>query len=65
MEQERLNQQDGSSFNSASQPTLDERIIAAALKRNPKRVELQTNEEGYVIIDKDLHPDLYDWAVNG
>ena len=51
------------------QPTvelsLDEQIIAAALKRNPKRVTLPTNENGHVIIDKEKHPDIYDWAVNG
>jgi len=40
--------------------TLDEQIITAALKRNPKRVTLQTDENGNVIIDKDEHPDIYD-----
>ncbi|MDR1736452.1 MAG: type II toxin-antitoxin system RelB/DinJ family antitoxin [Oscillospiraceae bacterium] len=51
------------------QPTvtlsLEEEIIAAALKRNPKRVTLPADENGNVIIDKDKHPDIYDWAVNG
>ena len=51
------------------QPTvelsLDEQIIAAALKRNPKRVILPTDENGHVIIDKEKHPDIYDWAANG
>jgi len=46
-------------------PTLDEQIVAAALKRNPKRVTLQSDENGNVIIDKEKYPDLYDWAVNG
>jgi len=48
--------------------TLDEKIIEAALKRNPKRVTLKTNEKGHIIIDKELqelHPNIYDWAVNG
>ena len=45
--------------------TLDEQIRTAALKRNPKRVTLQTDEDGNVIIDKDEHPDIYNWAVNG
>jgi hypothetical protein len=44
---------------------LDEQIIAAALKRNPKRVKLQTNDKGHVIVDREMHPDIYDWAVNG
>jgi DNA-damage-inducible protein J len=45
--------------------SLDEQIIAAALRRNPKRVTLPTDENGNVIIDKEKHPDIYDWAVNG
>jgi len=48
-----------------SEVTLDEQIISAALKNNPKRVTLQKDEDGNVIIDKDLHPDIYEWAVNG
>jgi hypothetical protein len=44
---------------------LTEQIREAALKRNPKRVTLQTDANGSVIIDKDEHPDIYDWAVNG
>jgi len=46
-------------------PTLDEQL-AAALKRVPaKEYRLEANEHGHLIIDKDLHPELYDWAVNG
>ena len=45
--------------------TLDEQIIEAALKRNPKRVTLPTDENGNVLVDKELYPDIYDWAVNG
>ncbi|MCL2189973.1 MAG: hypothetical protein FWC16_13265 [Defluviitaleaceae bacterium] len=45
--------------------SLDEQIIEMALKRNPKRVTLEVDENGSVIIDKDKHPDIYDWAVNG
>ena len=52
-------------FQPKSSITLDEQIQMAALKRNPKRVMLQTDENGSVIIDKDSHPDIYDWAVNG
>ena len=28
-------------------------------------VDYDVNEKGQVIIDKDKHPDMYDWAVNG
>jgi addiction module RelB/DinJ family antitoxin len=52
-------------FQSAADLTLDEKIVAAALKRNPKRVTLQTDENGNVVIDKEKHLDLCDWAVNG
>jgi DNA-damage-inducible protein J len=52
-------------FQPKSSLTLDEQIKTAALKRNPKRVTLQTDENGSVIVDKEKHPDLYDWAVNG
>jgi len=52
-------------FQPKSSLTIDEQIKAAALKRNPKRVTLQTDENGSVIVDKDKHPDIYDWVVNG
>ena len=52
-------------FQPAVSLTLDEQIVAAALKRNPKRITLPTDENGNVIIDKEKHPDIYDWAVNG
>ena len=45
--------------------SLDEQIVAAALRRNPKRVSLPTDENGNVIIDKEIHPDIYEWAMNG
>ncbi|MCL2773431.1 MAG: type II toxin-antitoxin system RelB/DinJ family antitoxin [Oscillospiraceae bacterium] len=50
---------------SIGEVTLDEQIIEAALRKNPKRVKLSTDENGNVLIDKELHPDIYDWAVNG
>ncbi|MCL2808717.1 MAG: type II toxin-antitoxin system RelB/DinJ family antitoxin [Treponema sp.] len=46
-------------------PTLDEQIVTAALRRNPKRVTLPSDDNGKVIIDKEKYPDIYDWAVNG
>jgi len=45
--------------------SLDEQIVSAALKRNPKRVSLPTDENGNVLIDKEKYPDIYDWAANG
>jgi len=52
-------------FQPAATVTLDEQIVAAALKRNPKRVTLPSDENGNVIIDKEKYPDIYDWAMNG
>ena len=46
-------------------PTLDERLIAAVKARNIPTVRLETDEKGHVIIDKEKHPDIYDWVVNG
>jgi len=45
--------------------TLDEQIAAAAVKNNPKMVELATDKNGNILIDKKLHPEIYEWAVNG
>jgi DNA-damage-inducible protein J len=45
--------------------SLDERITAAVLKHNPNRISLPLDDNGNVLIDKDEHPDVYDWAVNG
>ena len=52
-------------FQPTSSLTLDEQLIAALKKSNPKRVKLEADENGSIIIDKEKHPDLYDWAVNG
>ena len=35
------------------------------LERNPKRIRLEADEAGNVLLDKKLHPDIYDWAENG
>ncbi|MDR1204958.1 MAG: hypothetical protein LBL26_05700 [Peptococcaceae bacterium] len=45
--------------------SLDEQIVAAALKRTPKRVTLPTDADGNVFIDKEKHPDIYEWVANG
>ena len=46
-------------------PTLDEQITAAALKKPSKKVELSLDKKGNIIVDKEKHPGIYDWAVNG
>jgi len=44
---------------------LEEQLTAAIAKRNIPRVQLEADENGYAIVDKDKHPEIYDWAVNG
>jgi len=52
-----------------SQPTvnltLDEKIAAAALRRNPQEVTLTADADGNAYVDKELHPEIYDWVLNG
>lgn len=45
--------------------TLDEQLIEAINKKNIPTITLEADENGNIIIDKELHPDIYDWAVNG
>jgi hypothetical protein len=45
--------------------TLDEQLMEAVMKTKPRFVELKTDSEGNVVVDKNKHPDLYDWVVNG
>jgi len=45
--------------------SLEEQLTAAITKKNLPRIKLEADENGNAIIDKDKHPDLYDWAVNG
>ena len=55
----------GLPFQPVVTPTLDEQIAAAAIKRKPKVIELETDKKGNVLIDKKLNKEIYDWAVNG
>lgn len=55
----------GLPFRPSVKPTLDEQLIAALERTPAKEYTLNMDEHGSLIIDKDLHPELYDWAVNG
>jgi DNA-damage-inducible protein J len=46
-------------------PTLEEQLTAAIARRNIPRVKLEAHENGYAVVDKDKHPEIYNWAVNG
>jgi len=46
-------------------PTLEEQLTFAIAKKNIPRVKLEADENGYAIVDKEKHPEIHDWAVNG
>jgi DNA-damage-inducible protein J len=46
-------------------PTLKELLTEAIARKNIPRVKLEADENGHAIVDKDKHPEIYDWAVNG
>jgi len=52
-------------FQPVVNPTLDERIALAALERTPKMVKLEADKAGNILVNKELHPDIYDWVENG
>ena len=45
--------------------TLDEQLTEAIIKKNIPVIKLDSDENGNIILDKNLPPELYDWAVNG
>jgi len=52
-------------FQPVVNPTLDEQIAQAALRRNPKRIKLEADADGNIKLNKKLHPEIYNWAANG
>jgi len=46
-------------------PTIEEQLTAAIKRKNIPRVKLDADENGHAIVDKDTHPEIYDWVVNG
>ena len=52
-------------FQPVVNPTLNEQVAIAALERNPKRIKLEADKDGNILLDKEKHPNLYDWAENG
>lgn len=45
--------------------TLEEQFLAAIEKKNIPTVRLECDEDGNLIVDKDKHPEIHDWLVNG
>ena len=52
-------------FQPVVNPTLDEQLIEVIKKKNIPPVKLEVDGNGHVLIDKDKHLELYDWAANG
>ena len=46
-------------------PALEEQLAAAIIRKKIPRVKLEADENGCAIVDKDKHPNIYDWVVNG
>ena len=61
----RVIMEQGLPFQPKVDSTLDKQLINALEKFPAKEYTLDTDKNGSVIIDKELHPELYDWAVNG
>ena len=55
----------GLPFQPVVTPSLDEQIITAAAQKTSKIIELTTDKDGNILVDKKLHPEVYDWAENG
>lgn len=45
--------------------TLEEQLTVAIAKRKIPRVKFEADENGNAIVDKDKHPEIYDWVMNG
>ncbi|MCL2152131.1 MAG: type II toxin-antitoxin system RelB/DinJ family antitoxin [Oscillospiraceae bacterium] len=46
-------------------PTTGEQLLAAIKRKGIPNITLPADENGHAFIDKEKHPELYDWAVNG
>ena len=44
-------------------PSNSERLISAIKRKNISNITLSADENGHAFIDKDEHPELYEWAV--
>jgi len=44
---------------------IDTRLLTLIAQSNIPNVLLETDEDGNLIVDKDIYPDIYDWVVNG
>jgi addiction module RelB/DinJ family antitoxin len=52
-------------FQPMAAPTLDEQIAGAAVRAAQSIIELPADENGNILVDKDMYPELYEWAAKG
>ena len=45
--------------------TPDERLVSVIFNKNIPRAKIEIDENGNAFVDKELHPEIYDWAANG
>ena len=46
-------------------PTTGEQLLAAIKRKGIPNITLPADENGHAFIDREKHPELYDWAANG
>jgi len=51
-------------FQPTAEPLSDENLAKLIMSKLPS-VTVEVDENGQIILDKDEHPELYDWVVNG
>ena len=52
-------------FKPESSLTIDEQIIKAIRNKNTSKIRLECDDNGNIIVDKEKHPEIHDWLVNG
>ena len=45
--------------------TIDEKLLRQIASSNTPRVKLEPDENDNLTVDKELHPHIHDWLVNG
>lgn len=46
-------------------PSTGEQLLAAIRRKGIPNTTLPADENGHALVDKEKHPELYDWVVNG
>ena len=52
-------------FQPEALPSTGEQLLTAIRRKGIPNIMLSADENGHALIDKEKHPELYDWAVKG